>query len=366
MRRAPQDDPVRRAILGLALLATIGVLLVWAKLIVVALLVGIGLGTILAPWLGWLQQRLHVPRGIAGALVAVIGLSLLAALGLAFANMVDAQAGALAERAPALIQQLQERATRLLSRYPWLARNAGSLDLAGGASGIGAALFKGAWSGVGVLSALVFALMIGLYVAVDARRYREALVRALPAPRRVPAARFLGKAAHTVRNWFHAQLLDMVIMSVLTSLGLWAVGADYWLLLGVLTGLLGIIPYVGILIVIAFATLLTLAADPSRLPWVLGVFVVTQQLEGNVILPLVMRGRANLPAVPLLVFMLLLGTWAGLLGVLIAPPLFAVLRLAYCEFYLPGMDAARKRDPARAGTAIAAARVPHSSKEPAP
>jgi predicted PurR-regulated permease PerM len=258
------------------------------------------------------------------------------------------------------MQRLQEIATGVLQRFPWLQKNVASADMGATAGAIGGAVFKGAWSSVGVLGALLFATVIGLYVAVDARTYREGLVRAMPARHRERADRFVGQASDVVRNWFSAQLIDMMIIGTLTSLGLWLVGAEYWLLLGVLTGVLGIIPYVGIIIVVTFAVLLTLASDFSRLPWVLGVFMITQQLEGNVILPLVMRGRVQLPAVPLLVFMLLMGSWAGLLGVLIAPPLFAVLRLAYLEFYVPRMDAMG------AGGAVAALTVvDESPAEPA-
>lgn len=340
---ARQRDPIRIANY-VAILIVIGVLLIWARLIVVSLLVGVGLGAILAPVLEAMQRRLRVPRGIAAAIIALIGIALVGGIGWAFAGVIDSQAALLAERGPALVQRLQELANGLLHRFPWLQKNVASMDVGGTASSVGTMVFKGAWSGVGVLSALVFAIVIGLYVAVDAREYRQGVVRAVPARHRERADRFIGQASKVVRTWFHAQLIDMLIIGSLTSLGLWAVGADYWLLLGVLTGVLGIIPYVGIIIVVVFATLLTLASDVSRLPWVLGVFLATQQLEGHVILPMVMRGKVQLPAVPLLVIMLLMGSWAGLLGVLIAPPLFAVLRLAYLEFYVPRVDAMKKND----------------------
>ncbi|THD04304.1 hypothetical protein B1810_05930 [Panacagrimonas perspica] len=328
----------------MALLVLLGVLLIWARVIVVSLLVGVGIGAILAPVLEAMQRRLRVPRGIAAALIALIAIALVGGIGWAFAGVVDSQAALLAERGPALVQRLQELANGLLHRFPWLQKNMASMDVAGTASSVGTMVFKGAWSGVGVLSGLVFAIVIGLYVAVDAGEYRQGVVRAVPARHRERADRFVGQASKVVRTWFHAQLIDMLIIGSLTSLGLWAVGADYWLLLGVLTGVLGIIPYVGIIIVVVFAALLTLASDVSRLPWVLGVFLATQQLEGHVILPMVMRGKVQLPAAPLLVIMLLMGSWAGLLGVLIAPPLFAVLRLAYLEFYVPRVDGMKNED----------------------
>ena len=358
-------DPYRIANY-VAILVVIGVLLIWARLIVVSLLVGVGIGAILAPVLETMQKRLRVPRGIAAAIIALIGIALVGGIGWAFAGVIDSQAALLAERGPALIQRLQELAGNLLHRFPWLQKNVATMDVGGTASSVGAMVFQGAWSGVGVLSALVFSIVIGLYVAVDAREYREGVVRAVPDKDRERADRFVGQASKVVRNWFNAQLIDMLIIGTLTSVGLWIVGADYWLLLGLLTGVLGIIPYVGILIVVVLAALLTLASDVSKLPLVLGVFLFTQQLEGHVILPMVMRGKVQLPAVPLLVIMLLMGSWAGLLGVLIAPPLFAVIRLAYIEFYLPQVDAMKRHDgPLEAITEVKGVSAPGAAAKPA-
>lgn len=329
-----------RVVNYLLIVAAILLLLVCARVIVVSVLVGVGLGVILAPLLRLMQRWLRIPTGLAVALVAIVGLGALAGLGWGLFSVVESQAAMLADRMPDLVGRLQGNVQALLSRYPWIERNFASVDIAGSASQVGGALFKGAWSGLATLSALVFAMVISIYVAAEASAYHEALRCAFPQPHRQRAGELLRESAATVRVWFHAQLIDMVIVAILTSVGLGLVGVDYWLLLGVLTGLFGIIPYVGIAIVVVFASLLALASEPAQLPWVLGVFLLTQQIEGHLILPLVMRGRARLPAVPLLVFMLLMGSWAGLLGVLIAPPLFAVLCLLYRELYLPRMDGA--------------------------
>lgn len=338
---APAPSAIR-VVNYVLIVAAIVLLLVCARVIVVSVLVGVGLGVILAPLLGLMQRGLRIPTGLAVAVVAIVGLGALAGLGWGLFSVVESQAAMLADRMPELIERLQGNVQALLSRYPWIERNFASVDIAGSASQIGGVLFKGAWSGLATLSALVFAMVISIYVAAEASAYHDALRRAFPQPHRERAGELLRESAATVRVWFRAQLIDMIIVAILTAVGLGLVGVDYWLLLGVLTGLFGIIPYVGIAIVVVFASLLALASEPAQLPWVLGVFLLTQQIEGHLILPLVMRGRAQLPAVPLLVFMLLMGSWAGLLGVLIAPPLFAVCCLLYRELYLPRMDGARE------------------------
>jgi predicted PurR-regulated permease PerM len=92
------------------------------------------------------------------------------------------------------------------------------------------------------------------------------------------------------------------------------------------------------LFVVIAAFFITLAAQPELVWWVVLVFGITQQIEGNVVLPLVMKGQADLPEVPLLVFMLLMGTWFGIIGVFVAPGAFAVVRILYLRIYLPRLE----------------------------
>ncbi len=194
------------------------------------------------------------------------------------------------------------------------------------------------------ISGLIFALVIGLYTAVNGKEYFDKTIEAFYPKYREKAVRVLEHSAQVIRAWFKAQLIDMVIIGVLTAVGLWIVGVEYWAIFGLLTGVLAIIPYVGIIIVVIIACLITLASDPSQIPWILLVFAVTQQLEGDVILPMVMKGGADLPVVPLLIFMLFLGTFFGILGVFMAPALLAVLRVVYIDVYLPIIERKRQRE----------------------
>ncbi|MDZ4081116.1 MULTISPECIES: AI-2E family transporter [Hydrocarboniphaga] len=332
----------------LAIAALVAALLT-LKLVVMSALIGLGIGVLLAPPLQGFQRRFHLPKAAGAAVVLLVTVLAVGGVGYGIFYIADAQITSLSERMPQLIERLQAITNGVAARYPWIGDRAESFNVADTARTVGEKLFLGAWSSFGLLGGLVFAFVIGLYTAVESETYYRAALQSLPSRHREAAASFLQESARTLRNWFRAQLTDMAIIGSLTAVGLWIVGADYWLLFGLLTGLLGIIPYVGIAIVVTFSGLVTLASDPSRLPWVLGVFVATQQLEGHLILPLVMSGRASLPAVPLLVFMLVLGSWGGLLGVLMAPPVFALLLLAYKRFYLPRME--RDRPPPQAASA---------------
>ena len=140
------------------------------------------------------------------------------------------------------------------------------------------------------------------------------------------------------RVWFRAQLIDMAIIGLITTIGLLIAGVEFWALFGLLTALFGIIPYVGVMIVVVIVSFITLASDPSQVPWVLLVFIITQQIEGNVVLPWVMKGQAEIPEALLIIVMLFFGFWFGLLGVFIAPPLVAVMICLYRNLYLPAIE----------------------------
>lgn len=294
-------------------------------------LIGIGIGVIVSPVLSLAKRKFKIPRAL-GALLCLLFITLViggAAFGIWF--LVSDQVESLSARFP----EIQGNLESLLSKYPWLQKQIGKLNLGAIARGFGSTFFKGMVTSITAISGFVFALILGLYTTVSLDEYFAALVRAFPQARRDKAAHILSRCATTLRLWFRAQLIDMVILGFITGIGLWISGVDYWAVYGLLTAIFSIIPYIGLVIVIACASLITLASEPSQLLWVLTVFMVTQQIEGNFILPMVMRGQVELPEVPLLIFMLLLGSLLGIVGVLLAPPLFAVLRVLYVELYLP-------------------------------
>lgn len=319
-----------------AILAVVGlILLYYTRIVAVVSLIGIGIGVLLAPVLSIAKRRFKIPRAL-GALLCLLVITVVIG-GAAFGTwyLVSDQAESLSARLPEIYANLKSR----VAEYPRLRNQLESLDLGAATRTFASYFFKGMMSGFSAISGFVFALIISLYTAVSMEDYFQGVVGAFPRVHREKAAYVLGRCATTLRLWFRAQLIDMVILGIITAIGLWIVGVDYWAVYGLLTALFAIIPYIGTVIVIVCASLITLASDPSQVLWVLAVFAVTQQVEGNIILPMLMKGQVELPEVWLLIFMLFLGTLLGILGVLLAPPLFAVLRILYIELYLPRVDA---------------------------
>ena len=157
--------------------------------------------------------------------------------------------------------------------------------------------------------------------------YNKQLALLIPSKNEEETKEVLAEMAKSLRRWFKAQFIDMLIISLLTTLGLWIIDFKYWLAIGLMTGLFCIIPYLGILIVGSVSIFVSLGQDPYQAIWVFVVFFITQQIEGNFVLPKLMRENVSLPEVPLIIFIILMGTWFGILGILMAP---GILTISLC------------------------------------
>ncbi|MBN0986621.1 AI-2E family transporter [Amphritea pacifica] len=123
------------------------------------------------------------------------------------------------------------------------------------------------------------------------------------------------------------QLLVMLALGVIYSLGLWAVGLDLALLVGMLAGLASIVPYMGFIIGIVVAGVAAMLQfnDITMLGWVGAVFAVGQALEGMVLTPLLVGDRIGLHPVAVIFAIMAGGQLFGFVGILIALPVAAVI-----------------------------------------
>lgn len=310
----------------------------YSRYILLISMIGIGIGVLINPVLGYLRKKIRLPRALSALIVLIMVILVsMVVLGSLYYLVAD-QVSSLKERWPEIQSTAEGYVSNLFNRFPWIQEQIQGFNVASSVNSSAMSLLKGFRTGIVAISGGVFALIIGLYTAVNGGEYFEKTVEAFLPSKREKAKNVMIDSARVIRGWFKAQLIDMVIIGFMTGLGLWIVGVEYWAVFGLLTAILGIIPYVGIILVVIATCLITLSSDPSKLPWILLVFGVTQQVEGDVILPLVMKGRAQLPVVPLLIFMMFLGSFFGILGVFIAPPLMAVLRTLYIELYLPYLE----------------------------
>jgi len=159
-----------------------------------------------------------------------------------------------------------------------------------------------------------------------------------PAGRRERVREILGELYQTIQRWFLGQLTSMAMIGLLFTVALFLIGIPFALLLGILSGLLAFVPFVGPFISIIPPILLALAQDPILALWVLLAYAVVQFIEGNVIQPVVMSRAVSLHPTVIVFTLLIMGTLFGFVGLLLAIPLIAALQVLVRELWIERMD----------------------------
>ncbi len=151
----------------------------------------------------------------------------------------------------------------------------------------------------------------------------------LPRPLEPTVARLAKESDVVLGAFLRGQLLVMLGLGTIYSLGLWAVGVDLALLIGMLAGVLSFVPYLGTAIGVIAAVIATLVqhGDALHVGLVLGVFVAGQMIEGYVLTPWLVGERIGLGPVAVIFAVMAGGQLFGFLGVLIALPVAAVVNV---------------------------------------
>jgi predicted PurR-regulated permease PerM len=198
---------------------------------------------------------------------------------------------------------------------------------------------------VSVLSLLVVTPVVAFYLLVDWDRVVSSLDSLVPLPRRQTVYELMGEINKALSGYVRGQLLVCGILGVYYAIALTLAGLNFGLLIGVVSGFLTFIPYVGSLtaLVVSFAVAVAqFYPDWTRILIVPGVVLVGQFLEGNVLSPKLVGGSVGLHPVWLIFALLACGYFFGFVGLLLAVPLaaaigvltrFAIARYRSSAFY---------------------------------
>lgn len=185
-----------------------------------------------------------------------------------------------------------------------------------------------------VATNLVVVMFGALFLAAQPKLYRKGLLILIPRSRRELGGEALDDSGRALKLWLVGQLISMGIVGVLTMAGLWLAGVPTPLALGILAGLMDIVPYVGPVFAAIPGLLLALLEGPETALWALVVYVTVQQIEGNIILPLVQRRMVTLPPALTIFAILAGGVLFGVMGVLLAAPLLVVIYVLVKRLYV--------------------------------
>jgi len=193
----------------------------------------------------------------------------------------------------------------------------------------------GAWSVAGGLSAVVLLVVGGLYLAAQPAIYRRGFLVLLPDDgKRAAGAETLDAMGEALKLWLLGQLATMGFIFVVTLTGLWLIGLPAALALAVFAGLAQFVPIIGPIVASIPALLVALTESWQMVLWVLGLYVVIQQVESNLVTPLVQRRTVHLPPALPLFAVVVFGLLFGLAGVLLATPLAVIAFVAIKKLWV--------------------------------
>ena len=324
--RARRDSDVTRYILiAIALVAVAAILWLIADALVLAFGAIVFAAVLravadpLARWTGW-RERWAVMATV-GALLVVLGL-----FSWLFGAQTVRQFDEMRERLPEATEKFRNWIERSPAGRMISESVAGMFE--GKESANGVALAAGAIAtGLGHLLVIVFA---GIYFALDPKLYRRGALRLLPPSRREQVGLALDDAGTALRKWLTAQLIVMAAVGTLTGIGLALIGVPLALSLGLLMGLLEFVPLIGPIAASIPGILLAFAKGPETALYATLVYIAVQQIESNLLTPLVQRWAVELAPVVALLSIVACGLLFGVLGMVFATPM-AVVAMAMVQ-----------------------------------
>lgn len=171
------------------------------------------------------------------------------------------------------------------------------------------------------------------YMFKDGRKFPLAIMRFIPTTYRNEGLNIIKKTGETLGAYIQGQTLDCLAVGLLAFIGFLIVHLPYALLLGLIVAVTNIIPYLGPFIGAAPAVIVGFLDSPSKALFAVIVIVVVQQIDGNITSPLIIGKRLDMHPLTIIVLLLVAGNLAGVLGMILAVPVYAVVKTVIVNIY---------------------------------
>lgn len=182
---------------------------------------------------------------------------------------------------------------------------------------------------VSALGVIIISLVIGFYMLFNFDKVKENLIKLLPKKYRKETRTLMDSISSNLYEYVNGMLLVSLIIFIVNTIGFSIIGLSAPLLFGLFCGITNLIPYVGPYIGGAPAVLVGYSISPLVGTLILIFIIVVQTLEGTFITPLVMSKKMNLSPITIIIALLIFGYLFGIIGMIIATPIVAILKIIY-------------------------------------
>ena len=294
-------------------------------------------------------RYLAIPRTLRIAMVLLLAVAFLVWLGYFAGSQIAAQAATL----PAIVEkQLNELIDLAQDNGVQVSLSDAQSMLNQVVSGVGT-VTRAIGGIAGVIGTSAVILIIGIYVALEPNLYERGVEWMAPRGERSELRKTLAEMAQTLRRLMAGRIVGMVFEGFFTWIALEMFGVPMAALLGILTGLLAFIPNIGAVISGLLMAIVGFSAGVETGIAAVVIYFVVQTFDGYVVIPMIARKTVDLPPALVLGAQLIMGLLFGIIGLLLADPLLAMLKVALVRRSEANsaMQAAEEAEKARSGAA---------------
>lgn len=182
---------------------------------------------------------------------------------------------------------------------------------------------------------LLVLIVVSVFLLLDPMDYVRGFIVLVPAPARDRVLEVIVELKLAVTTWMTALSFSVTITIALVWLVLgMLLNIPNSLGLGVVAGLMTIIPTIGAVVPVVPIVIFTLADEPAKLVLSVPAYIVIQLIESNILTPTFVKRQLNIPVAMILLFQVIAGTLLGFLGILMAVPLLAIIITLVRELYV--------------------------------
>jgi predicted PurR-regulated permease PerM len=186
----------------------------------------------------------------------------------------------------------------------------------------------------GFLGALLVMVISAIYLAAQPELYRLGLIKLFPPRLHAQAAKKIDHIGNTLRLWLIGQLIQMILIGVLSGLAAWIIGLPSAIALGLIAFAAEFVPYLGPIIAAVPAVLVAATIDTTAMLWTIAAYLIIHQIEGNLFTPLIQRRLVLVPPAVMLLGIVAISLLFGPPAVIFAAPIVVVVFIAVKVLYV--------------------------------
>ena len=283
----------------------------------------------------WLTSKIKLKYGLSLLLVLLFIAALLVGMIMFVGPSIGDQVNQMIDTLPQSLKNLKEKITdtalgqKLFKELPDNPR-----DLIQNKREVFSRVVGSFSTTIGALANLLIIIITGIFLASDPGTYTKGFIRLFPVNFRQRLGQVLAKTHDTLSLWMMAKLISMAVVGVSTAIGLQLLGIPLPYALALIAALFSFIPNIGPYLALAPALLIAFMEGADKALYVLILYFGIQMVESYLITPMVEKKLVALPPALTLLWMVIIGTLTGILGLILAAPILAALIVIISELYV--------------------------------